>query len=351
MNLDQLNLDQLDPSRMRDRVAELPQQCLDAWDLVQGLELPASYAEADKVVVLGMGGSAIGGDLARTLAQDVARVPIILVREYTVPDYVDSSTLVIASSYSGNTEETLAALDEAIARGARCVGVGTGGKLERRIRDAGMPFLKFSYEAAPRAALGYSLVCLAGILDRAGVAEINPDDLQEAVEEMRAWQSEVALEVPESGNAAKQLARGLHGHVPVVYGAGLLSEVARRWKGQFNENAKAWAFFEVMPELNHNAVLGYANPPELRQRLFVISLRSGYDHPRVGVRFDVTAELLGEQGIPHEVVWARGESRLAQMLSVIHFGDYVSLYLAYLYGTDPSPVDAISYLKEQLARA
>lgn len=351
MDLDSINLAACDPDGMHARIAELPQQCEDAWRLVETFALPDSYRGAEKVVILGMGGSAIGGDLARSLVEPEACVPVLLVRDYTTPVFIDDKTLVIASSYSGNTEETLSGLDEALARGAKCVCVGTGGKIEKRAQDAGLPFLKFSYTSAPRAAIGYSLICIVGILSRAGVATVPYADLQEALAVMRAWQRELTPDIPEATNAAKQLARRLRGRVPVVYGAGLLSEVARRVKGQINENSKAWGFYEVMPELNHNAVLGYTNPEELRQRLFVLMLRSDYDHPRVRIRFDVTADLLSQAGVEHEEVQARGWSRLAQMLSVVHFGDYVSLYLAYLYGADPSPVHAITYLKEQLAKA
>ena len=351
MNLDELDLAGLDPDGMWERISELPQQCVDAWRLVESFQLPESYGQADNVVISGLGGSAIGADLARTLAQASSSVPIAVVREYILPEYVDDRTLVIASSYSGNTEETLAALDEAIARGAKCVGVGTGGRLQQRCHDAGIPFLRFDYKSAPRAALGYSLFCLAGVLYRAGLLPIAVGELQEAVQVMRAWQQEVAPGVPTADNAAKQLAIRIHGHIPVVYGAGTLSEVARRWKGQLNENSKSWGFFEVMPELNHNAVLGYENPGQLTDRMIVIMLRSQGDHPRVSVRFDVTAQILAQRHVPLETVWARGDSPLEQMLSIIHFGDYVSLYLAFLYRSDPTVIGAINYLKESLARA
>jgi glucose/mannose-6-phosphate isomerase len=319
--------------------------------LVQPFELPKEYARCQNVAILGMGGSAIGADLARSLALDAASVPIAVNREYTAPAYIGPSSLVIASSFSGNTEETLSALEQCLSRGAKCAGVGTGGKLEQRCREAGLPFLKFSYKAQPRAALGYSLICLAGILMKAGIAPLAQADLDEALNVMYAWQREVGVDVPLERNAAKQMATRLQGSVPFVYGSGLLSEVARRWKGQVNENAKGWASFDVMPELNHNAILGYRNPALQRDKLAVIMLRSKYDHPRVGVRYDVTAEVLRTQGVPLEIVEARGDSPLAQMLSIIHFGDYVSLYLAYLYDTDPTPVTEISYLKERLAKA
>lgn len=350
-NLDELDLAKLDPDSMWQRIGELPQQCLDAWALVESFRLPESYRQVNNVVISGLGGSAIGADLARTLAQASASVPIAVVRDYSLPDYVDDRTLAIASSYSGNTEETLAVLDEAIARGAKCVGVGTGGLLQQRCQDAGIPFLRFDYKSAPRAALGYSLFCLAGVLYHAGLLPMAASDLNEAVQVMRAWQQEITVAVPTADNAAKQLAMRIYGHLPVIYGASILSEVARRWKGQFNENSKSWSFFEVMPELNHNAVLGYQNPGQLTDRILVIMLRSQSDHPRVQIRFDITAQILAEHKVSHETVWARGNSPLAQMLSIIHFGDYVSLYLAFLYGSDPTAIDAINYLKSSLARA
>lgn len=351
MELDNLDLSRVDPESMYLRVSELPDQILQAWNQVQYLDLPESYRDVSNAVVLGMGGSAIGADLVRTLVEDSARVPMQVVRDYRIPAYVSDSSLVIASSYSGNTEETLSALDEAIAVGARCVAVGTGGKLEQRAEDAGIPFVGFEYRSAPRAAIGYSFMLIAGVLRAAGLVDMHEPDFMGAVEVMRSLQQEIAPEVPAESNAAKQLARKLHQRVPVVYGAGILSEVARRWKGQFNENSKAWAFFEVMPELNHNAVLGYANPKDAQENLAVVMLRSDLDHPRVKVRYDVTARLLEERGVPCHTVAARGETAVEHVLSTIHFGDYVSIYLAYLYGSDPTPVDAIAYLKEQLAQA
>ncbi len=351
MNLDSIDLKAVDPEEMYRRVSELPKQILDAWDLVKGLELPASYREVENVVVLGMGGSAIGGDIARTLVESRCPVPVQVSRDYDPPAYVGDSTLVIASSYSGNTEETLSALDQALAAGAKGVAVGTGGKIEARAKEAGIPFVKFDYRSSPRAAMGYSFMCVAGILRAAGFMDLEEAEVREAAAVMEDWQSELAPDVPSESNQAKQLAQRMHGRLPVIYGAGILSEVARRWKTQINENSKAWAFYEIMPELNHNAVLGFANPGDADDRLLVVMLRSQSDHPRVGVRYDVTAKLLEDRGVPVAPVWARGHSPLARTLSAIHFGDYVSLYLAYLYDADPTPVDAISYLKDQLAKA
>jgi len=339
-----------DPADMLGRIAELPQQCRRAWANVQSFELPPEYRQVNEIVVLGMGGSAIGGDLLRSLAGPECALPIVTNRDYTVPAFVSAETLVIACSYSGNTEETLAAFEEARQRGAALLAVTTDGKLAQRARELRVPLLTFCYQSQPRAALGYSIVSLIGVVQKLGFIGDKSDDLEEAIAVMEALQKEIGETVPVTANPAKQLAKRLYGRLPVIYGAGYLAEVAHRWKTQFNENSKAWSFFEQLPELNHNAVLGYQFPQELAERILVVMLISSLDHPRHKVRFQVTQEILTRQGGACETIEARGESPLAQMLSAIHFGDYVSFYLALLYEIDPTPVKAIDYLKERLAQ-
>jgi glucose/mannose-6-phosphate isomerase len=348
---DRTAFQEIDPADMLGRIAELPQQCRDAWKNVQSLELPPEYRQVNQIVVLGMGGSAIGGDLLRALAEPKCAVPIAINCDYTVPAFVNAETLVIASSYSGNTEETLAAFQKARQRGAALLVITTGGELAQRAREWEVPLLTFYYQSQPRAALGYSLVSLIGIVQKLGLIGDKAADLEEAIAVMQALQEEIRETVPVTENPAKQLAKRLHGHLPVVYGAGYLAEVAHRWKTQFNENAKAWSFFEPLPELNHNAVVGYQFPEELAERIQVVMLASSLDHPRNKARFQVTQEILAKHRIAYETVEARGQSPLAQMLSAIHFGDYVSYYLALLYEVDPTPVKVIDYLKERLAQS
>ncbi len=340
---------QLDPDDMLGRISELPLQCRDAWSNAQRLSAPAAYRRADKIIILGMGGSAIGGALLSDLVRYECAVPILLNRDYTIPACVDEQTLVVASSYSGNTEETLISLEQAIQQGGMPLAVTTGGRLAQRARELQAPLLIFNYKSMPRAALGYSLMSLLGVMCQLGFVPDKSAELDEAIAVMEEWQTEIKETVPLADNAAKQLATRLHGKLPVVYGANYLSEVARRWKGQFNENSKNWSFFEQFPELNHNAVLGYQWPAALADQIVVIFLSSALDHPRNQVRMQVTQSILARQGVRYEVVEARGESPLAQVLSIIHFGDYVSYYLALLNGTDPSTVDTISYLKQRLA--
>ena len=340
---------ELDPDDMLGRISELPMQCRDAWANAQSLDLPESYRRAGKVIFLGMGGSAIGGALLNDLVRYECAVPILINRDYTVPACVDAQTLAIASSYSGNTEETLMSLEQVVEQGAMVLAITTDGKLAQRARELKAPLLTFNYKSSPRAALGYSFISLLGVMCRLGLVPDKAADLSEAITVMEDWQTEIKESVPLEKNAAKQLATRLHGHLPVVYGANYLSEVARRWKTQFNENAKHWSFFEQFPELNHNAVVGYQWPADLAEKIVVILLSSALDHPRNRVRIQVTQEILEQRGVAYQVVEARGASPLAQVLSIIHFGDYVSYYLALLNGTDPSPVDTISYLKKRLA--
>jgi glucose/mannose-6-phosphate isomerase len=353
MNLDDpAQLAKLDPDDMRKRISELPQQCRTAWALAQGLELPSDYGTVRQVAILGMGGSAIGGALLQGLLSDETNTPITIVRGYTLPAFVrGSETLVIGCSYSGNTEETLTAFGQAIRRGTRLLAITTGGKLGGLAERAGAPVLRFDYASQPRAALGYSFTLLLGLFSQLGLARDYSADLDEAVQVMADWQMEIRPDVATGNNVAKSLANRLADRLPVVYGAGFLSAVANRWKTQFNENAKHWSFFEVLPELHHNAVVGLTIPQAVRDRVLVLMLRSNLDLAPVRVRWDVTEELLQREGVRVETLRGRGKSQLAHMLSLIHFGDYVSYYLAMLNGVDPTPVETIAFLKQRLAEA
>ncbi len=343
-------LRRIDPVDMAGRIAELPKQCREATAVAGQQTVPEEYGACDAIVVLGLGGSAIGGDLVKTLIEGECRVPMFVNRQYDLPAFVHETTLVIASSYSGNTEETLSAFGEALDRHAKALAITTGGKLAKMCRDRNVPLFTFDYEAQPRAALGYSLVTLLEVLRRLAYVPDLSGDLQEAVETIEAQQAEIGVEVPEEHNAAKQMARRLEGRLPVIYAAEHLTEVARRWKCQFNENSKGWAVWETLPELNHNAVVGYEFSSSMASVAHVVMLRSDLYSRRLQVRMEVTGEILSGKGIPHEGIDVRGQSPLAQVLWSIHLGDYVSYYLAALRGADSSPVKTIAYLKERLAQ-
>ncbi len=227
--------------------------------------------------------------------------------------------------------------------------ITTGGALTELAAEWGAPVLRYHYESQPRAALGYSLTLLVSLVSYLDLVPDKAGDLAEAVQIMRAWQREIEPDILEIDNSAKQLARLLMGRTPVVYGAGFMEVVARRWKTQFNENAKSWACFEGMPELNHNAVVGYERSGSVQQWISVIMLHSRFDSERIQTRWRITRDMLANEGVQSNDVVARGQSRLAQMLSLIHFGDLVSVYVALATEIDPTPVEPIAYLKEQLA--
>ena len=328
---------------------QMPELCHQAWQMAMEFNLPSDYSEVNRVVVLGMGGSAIGGDLVRNLVTSEAKLPILVHRDYDLPPYVDGQTLVIASSYSGMTEETLSSFEKALHTPAKKLVITTDGNLKSMAEQNGVPVFSFDYQAQPRAALPFSFLPLLAFLQRLALIGDKSTSVAETVNILRGLSPRIKEDMPLSSNPAKQLAMRLHRHLPVIYGGGILAEVAHRWKTQLNENSKSWAFHEVFPELNHNAVVGYQLPPELAKLAIVVLLRSTSLPQRITLRYEVTCQLLEQAKVGYEIVDAEGDSPLSQMMSLILFGDYVSYYLALLNKTDPSPVLPINYLKKKLA--
>jgi glucose/mannose-6-phosphate isomerase len=341
--------ERLDPSRLHDRIAGLPEQCEQASDAARALDLPPGGAP-DAVVVAGMGGSGIGGALLRAYAVATrSSVPVATVRGYDMPSWLGPGTLVIASSNSGNTEEVVSAFEQALDAGARCVAIATGGRLLEVARERGAPALAFKWDAEPRTALGWSFVAPLVVAARTGVLPDLAADLHDAVAALRGLTRTLARDVPHDGNPAKRLAERMAGGVPVVIAADALAPVAYRWRTQFNENAKCWAIAEEIPEMNHNAPVGYGLPADALPLLRAVLLRHGGMHPRNRIRLDVTADDLSAAGVAKDVVDVSGDGVLAQMLCGAMLGDFVSYYTGLLNGVDPSPVDALEAVKRKLA--
>lgn len=354
--MDNLNLDdpqlfeQFDPDGMRFKLREMPEQCQRAWQMATDFSLPQDHRQVNKVVILGMGGSAIAGDLVKSLVAAEARLPILVHRDYDLPAFVDDNTLVFASSYSGMTEETLASFRLALATKAKKLVITTDGQLKTVAQDRGIPTFQFDYRVQPRTALPYSLLPILCFLNKLGLISDRASDVAETVTILQSLVTRINENVNTSENPAKRLAKTLYGHLPVIYGGGLVSEVAHRWKTQINENSKAWAAYEAFPELNHNAVVGYQFPPELAGKIVVIMLDAPLLSHRIRLRYRVTGELLDQAGVSHQTVVGEGNSALSQVMSLVLLGDYMSYYLAMLYRIDPSPVKAIDYLKGELAK-
>ncbi len=304
------------------------------------------------LVITGLGGSAIGGDLAGAVAGPHLRIPLIVNRNYNLPQFVDASSLVIACSYSGNTEETLSAYAQARSAGAAIVCITSGGRLESLAKTDGYPVLKLSGGLPPRAALGHSLVAIMTALQGMNLIPNMGDSLQESADILTRLKALYSTANPTSGNQAKSLAGSLAGKIAAIYGScGIMEAVAFRWRSQIEENAKNLAWHHVLPEMNHNELVGWVHPEEVLRHVGVVMLRDRGDHPQVQRRFELTRELIAKRAGAFHEIWSEGESLLARILSVIYMGDFVSLYLAYLNNTDPTPVEVIDYLKKALSSA
>lgn len=337
-----------DPSNVREHIRGMPYQCLKAWERALDFKVPPDYAHIDNVCILGMGGSAIGGSLLSDIGKSIYKIPVIVNREYDLPAFVNSKTLVIASSYSGNTEETLSAFNQAMRTPAKKLVITTGGRLKSIAEQHNIPVFIIDYASPPRFALTHSLFPLLAISQNIGLIHDISHDVEEAIQVMQDMQIMSMESSPTVQNRAKQLAVHLYNRLAIIYGAGILSSVAQRWKTQINENSKAWAFYEVFPELNHNAVVGYLNPEDLAQKICVIMLRSPNIHSRVLLTYEAASELLNQADVHYEVIETQGDGVISQVMSLIQFGDWVSYYLAMLYRTDPAPIKAIEQLKRRL---
>jgi glucose/mannose-6-phosphate isomerase len=341
---------QHDPTHMVERIASLPDQCQKAWEQACALHFLPSYANVDSVVFLSVGGSAIGGDLVAGLAQLGHPLPMTVVRGYDVPTWVGPRTLAIASSYSGNTEETLAMYRQARERKALLAVVTGGGALLDVAKEHNVPHFRVTYKGEARSAMGYSFIAPLAILCQLGIMPYQKDQVAEAVQILQELSDGLSPSIPTTQNLAKSIALAIHGKLPVVYGAGFLAGAARRWKTQLNENSKSWAFYEELPELAHNSVEGYTLPPGTRLGTYVTLLHSYLLHPRVSAKYQVVEEVLVEQGVAYRQIDAVGETPLAHLLSSVMLGDYVSYYLAMLNGVDPSPTILLEQVKQHMAQ-
>ena len=343
-------LRRIDPDDMLGRIAELPRQLAGARRVASSLESDARLSDIDAVIVLAMGGSAIGAELVAAAAGERLRVPLIVHRDYGLPAGAGERTLIVAASHSGETAETLSGFDAARERGLPTVVITTGGRLAAMADEARLPLLRYQPGGQPRAAIGFGVGLVHELLSRLGFLEA-PDPLDTASSALASLFERMAPSVETAANPAKQLAWAIFGRMPVVYGHGLMAAVAHRWKTQFNENAKAWAAWEPMPEANHNAIEGSLNPRELGDAPYIVQLRDPDEPAEIAERYRVVEELLGERATNRSEVWAEGPTPLARVLTTVAYGDLVSVYLAILYQTDPTPVTLLAMLKERLARA
>jgi glucose/mannose-6-phosphate isomerase len=341
----------LDAGDMLGAVSSLPTHARVGYDTAVATDgLPLADG-VTAIAFCGMGGSAIAGDVLRATYGDRLVVPVEVNRSPVLPAWVGPHSLVVCSSYSGGTVETLACFEEARARGARVIPITSGGTLADRADELGLATVRIPGGFLPRAALGYLAFALLGAIERVGLLPRLADDVHDAIAVMDALVAKLGPDVPFEGNEAKLLADRIGERQPVIWGAsdGVGWAAASRWKAQMNENAKVPAWAAALPELDHNEVVGWADGRG--RSSFVVALRDPGEHPDVAVRFPISLEIAREADAATEEVWATGLGRLARFCSLAIMGDYTSCYLGLAHGVDPSPIEAIVRLKRFLDEA
>jgi glucose/mannose-6-phosphate isomerase len=336
-----------------DAVAGLPEQLAHAHEVAGELHADA-FPRGDSIrniVFLGMGGSGVVGDVIAASLNDEIAVPMSVLKQIRTPVFVGPGTLAIALSYSGETEETLSMASSAVERGAQLVAVSCGGKLADLARDAGALHLSCPDGLQPRAAIGALVAPVVVALFRAGLAPGGHANLVTAQAQLARRRDRCAPAVTGAANPAREIARQLGRTIPIIYGGGALGGVAAyRWKCDINENAKAPAFWNQYPELDHNEICGWGQHGDVTRQLFsLVELRHGFEHERLAPRFDATREIVHECVYQVLTVEGEGSGRLAQLLDLMYFGDWASCYVALQNDVDPGPIDAISSLKSRLA--
>jgi glucose/mannose-6-phosphate isomerase len=325
----------------------LPEQLRDALWRVESAAIEPRDAPGG-LIVAGMGGSAIGGALARAALGDRASRPIMVARGYALPAWTTPDATVLCASYSGNTEETLAAYEAAGALGAHRIVATTGGRLAAAARTDGIPVIPLPGGFQPRAAVAYSLVIALEVAGLCGAGERLHAEIDVAAAHaerlVEQWGPDAA-----DDSLPKELARGLHGTVAQIAGAGLTAPIAYRWKTQINENAKLPCFAGELPEIDHNEIEGWAGTAGLG-RFSAVFLDDSDLHPRIRQRIELTRGLIGSHAAATYRVDSVGETRVERLVSLVLLGDLVSLYLAVLRGVDPTPVALLERLKGELAR-
>lgn len=348
-------MSRIDASNMMGSVTDFATQCREAVRIGAGFHPPAmSNRPIDNIVVTGLGGSAIGGDLLRCLVDADGDAPLIVNRDYGLPGFVGRESLVVAASYSGNTEETIAAYEQARVRRAQIVCVTSGGELATRAQADEVPVCLIPGGQQPRAGTGYMFFPMLYILMQRGLFyRALTSDIDETLLTLERLRVEYGPETPLERNPAKQLAVALHRRIPIFYGAHSYGGVvAYRWKCQFNENGKQHAFANVFPEMNHNEILAWTNSSTQAGNWSIVYLRDPVERTesaRIARRVEITRDIIGEAATSHEV-WAVGRSLLCRMFSLMFLGDCTSVYAAYLAGSDPTAIPGIEQLKSELAK-
>jgi glucose/mannose-6-phosphate isomerase len=336
INLDDVQAVQnLDTKGLLSTLGQLPEQCEAAWCLAEQLELPKIGAVSN-IVVTGLGVSAISGDLLRVFCGSRISVPVIVNRDYIMPEFVSADTLVFAAAYSGNTEATLSAYEEARSKNAYLIVIASGGRLTEKAVSDRITVIKLPDHMLPRLAMAQLFLPMLCVLYRLGLLEEMTGEIADMVSHLKIIREELKPEIPENQNPAKQLARLLYNRIPVFWGSAGITEVAAyRWKEIINESAKLPAFWNMLPDLDFSETLALKSHCDLQRQFFVVFLRDAYDHPMVQRRTEAIKEMIAENAAGSTDLNSSGSTTLARAFSLFYTGDYAGIYLALLCGSDP----------------
>jgi glucose/mannose-6-phosphate isomerase len=339
----------IDKSNMLSHLMKTPAYCLDVIKRAKRVKVP-ERVKPKNIVIAGMGGSAIGGEILQNWLRDELPIPIQVCNDYTLPAYANKGTLFFANSYSGNTEESLSTFLGAIRRKCMTITITSGGHLLSLSKELQVPYVNIPSQLPPRAALPYLFFPLPVLMERMNVLPSVDKNLQEAIHVLKKVGEENAPEIPTEDNPAKKLALELVETIPIIYGFRQYGSVAHRLKTQFNENSKVPSKYDVFPELNHNETVGWEAPELLTKNYSIILIRDPGEPPEIRHRIETTKSLVLHKAKKVLEIFARGEGKLAKMFSVLRVGDFTSVYLAILQGVDPTPVKTIDEVKRELGK-
>ena len=341
----------IDKSNMLDSVEDFPDQIKKSYDLVESSNLGSIY-KVDNIIFTGMGGSAISGDILQAFFRDKIDIPIYVNRQYDLPKWANKNTLVITQSYSGNTEETLSAFKHAHQKRCKILGISSGGKLEEFCKKRDIYHIKIPSGYQPRAATGYMLFSALIALKKSGILRIDIEkEIQESINITENFRNKNKKDIPIEKNYSKQIANKIYQKIPQIYGWKEFTPIAKRWCTQFNENSKIICRFDEVSESNHNDIVGWSLNPDVTKKFVCILFRDNdLESIYLSTRFEFMKKLFKTNAADTIEIEIKGKKRLSKMMYTMYLGDFVSCYLAILRKIDPTPVNIISELKEELTK-